>query len=78
MINKSNETSKQIADILRNRLKELGLTQTAFVRKHAITTTYPAFSRILRGENGVNINLLAHYCDLLGFEIKLVKKDHSE
>lgn len=78
MRNFKNDAPQKIAEIFKERLKELGISQYRFINDYAETVNRPTLTRVLRGYGSSSISTIAHYADLLGLEIKLVKKDESK
>ena len=77
MANFKNDMAEYVADIFKKRLRELGLSQTRFVSEYAEFTNRPTLYRILRGHGSTSISTVAHYANLLGLEIKIVKKENK-
>lgn len=77
MANFKNNAAQYVADVFKKRLRELGLSQTRFVSEYAEFTNRPTLSRLLKGYTGTSISTIAHYANLLGLEIKIVKKENK-
>lgn len=75
MANFKNDTARYVADVFKRRLRELGLSQTRFVSEYAEFTNRPTLYRILRANGSTSLSTVAHYANLLGLEIKIVKKE---
>lgn len=71
-----NDFPDYVAQTFKDRIKELGLSQNRFVNMYAEFTNRPTLQRILRGEGSASMATVAHYANLLGLEIKFVKKEN--
>lgn len=72
-----NDAAEYVADVFKKRLRELGLSQTRFISEYAEFTNRPTLYRILRANAATSISTVAHYANLLGLEIKIVKKGNK-
>lgn len=72
-----NDFAKYAADALNARLKELGMSKYRLFKETGLTNA-PTLRRILKAEGSTNITTLAHYCGLLGLEIKIQPKEQKD
>lgn len=70
--------SKYASCIFKERLQELGITQNKFVNTYAEQSNRSTLAKIIGGYTGTNVNLMAHYCELLGLEMVIRKKDDKK
>lgn len=73
-----NDAAKKVAAAFNSRLAELGMSKYKFLNYHADASTRHTLTRILRGEVSSSICTVAHYADMLGLEIKIVKKNDGK
>lgn len=71
-----NDFSKKAGKILRDRLKELGLTRYRLFLNNPTTVIPGTLDRALDGKN-MNLATLAHLCDLLDLEIVIKPKENG-
>lgn len=65
--------NKEIADAIRLRLEELGITQTKFLNSNAIKSiNRPTFAKVVRGEGSTQYRTIKAYLEALGLEIRIV------
>lgn len=62
---------------IKERLDELGMTQYRFVRNHPGIVLGVTLSKIMNGHTTPNLRTLVKYFDLLGLELKIIKKDEN-
>lgn len=62
---------------IKERLDELGMTQYRFVRNHPGIVLGETLSKIMNGHTTPNLRTLVKYFDLLGLELKIIKKDEN-
>lgn len=77
MANFKNGVAKYVAEVFKSRLRELGLTQSRFISEYAEFTNRPTLYRILHANGSTSMSTVAHYANLLGLEIKIVKKENK-
>lgn len=73
-----NDFPKYVAQVFKERLKELGLSQYRFINDNVEFANRPTLTRILRGDGGSNIATVAHYADMLGLEIIIRPKQKED
>lgn len=65
--------NEEIATAIRNRLDELGISQTMFLNSNSIKSiNRPTFSKVIRGEGSTQYRTLKAYLNALGLEIRIV------
>lgn len=65
-----------IAQALKDRCNELGLTRYRIIRDDPKFSIQSA-QRLFSGKDSYNVNTLAEWLDKLGLEIRIVKKDEG-
>lgn len=70
-----NDVAKYFAEVLKQQMKELNMSRYRLVKENIDTINPMTLKRILNGHNATGISTLAHYADILGLEIKIVKKN---
>lgn len=64
------DTNKEISDLIKKRLSELGISQYRFINSTAIdVTNKQTLIRILRGKGSTRYDTVKRYLSLLGIEI---------
>lgn len=64
----NNNFPEYVANVFKDRLQELGLSQYKFIGS-AEHTNQPTLTRMLKARGSTNIKTLAHYAEKLGLEI---------
>lgn len=69
------KSSEYVAKVFNDRLKELGMSRYRFLKIHDGDINAPTLRRVFRGDGSTSLSTISHYCDLLGLEIKIIKKE---
>lgn len=73
MRKKKTKFAEYVAATFKAKLLELGWSQLEFCRRNP-RTNQPTLSRLLRADGNTNIDSLAYYADVFGYEIILRPK----
>lgn len=69
--------AKHMAETFKKELKLRKTPKYLFYRQNAVLISASTFNRMLDGESGANVCLVADVADALGYELKLVKKENE-
>lgn len=72
---KSHKFLQYLADTIKNRLEELGITRYRFVVDNADIISHPALSKIIHAKQGYSVIMLHDVIDRLGLEVKVESKN---
>lgn len=65
--------NEYVARVIRDRLQELGITQTQFLNSNAFRSiNKPTFNKVIRGEGSTQYRTVNAYLNALGLEIQIV------
>lgn len=68
-----------VAKAIRDRLQELGITQTQFLNSNAFRSiNKPTFYRVIQGEGSTQYRTVNAYLNALGLEIQIIPVQGSE
>lgn len=66
-----------IADTLKNRLEELGMTRYRFVVDNPDIISHPGLSKLYHAKQGTSVMMLHDVLDRLGMEIVIRPKEYG-
>lgn len=70
--------AKHMAETFKKALKQQKTSKHLFYRQNAVLISASTFNRMLDGESGANVCLVADVADALGYELRLIPKNENQ